>query len=104
MFVSSLPGRVLVVEDDEQVRALIAYLLRQAGHVVTESSCAEEALDLLAVRAPDVVILDVHLPDREGHEVLRSIRSDTATRLVPVVMMTGEASRDEKLDARSRTA
>lgn len=90
---------VLVVEDDEQVRSLVAYLLTQAGHRVMQAASGEEALDLLAVVIPDLILLDVHLPGRGGLDVLLQVRAHEETRLIPVVMVTGAATRLEKLEA-----
>lgn len=94
------PGEhVLVVEDDDQVRSLVAYLLTQAGHRVMQASSGEEALDLLAMVSPDLILLDVHLPGRGGLDVLTQVRANEQTRLTPVVMVTGAATRLEKLEA-----
>ena len=78
---------------------MIAFLLRRNGHSVIEAATAGEAFDLLDIGAPDLVLLDVRLPDCCGLDVLRAIRGEAATRLTPVVMMTGHAGRDEKLAA-----
>ena len=47
-------------------------------------------------RLPDLVLLDIQMPGKNGHDVLSELRSDVKTRLLPVVMLTGAASRDEK--------
>jgi putative two-component system response regulator len=92
-------GCVLVVDDDEHIRALIVRLLKPMGHFVIEAGSAEEAHEKLAAVSPDLVLLDMQLPGRSGHEVLAEIRSEPKTRLVPVVMITGAATHDTKLKA-----
>jgi putative two-component system response regulator len=92
-------GRLLVVDDDEQIRRLLTQLLRPLGYTVETVSSAEEALDKIRENPPDLVLLDVQLPGRSGHDVLEAIRDDARTRLLPVVMLTGAATSDEKLKA-----
>ena len=92
-------GRVLVVEDDPDIRRLLGHLLRPAGYLVEETGTAGEGLAALRAKCPDLVLLDLELPDRNGHEVLEEIRSDPATRLLPVVVLTGHAERHEKIRA-----
>ena len=92
-------GTILVIDDDEQIRGLIVRLLRPMGHEVIEAGSAEEAQEKLRAAAPDLVLVDMQLPGRSGHELLSEIRSDPRTRLVPVVMITGAATHERKLKA-----
>lgn len=92
-------GRVLIVEDDEQVRTLLAFLLGQSGYAAITAESGEQALERMNESVPDLVLLDVHLPGLSGHEVLKQIRSREHGQLLPVVMMTGWVSRQEKLQA-----
>jgi putative two-component system response regulator len=91
--------RLLVVDDDEQIRRLLTLLLKPMGYQVETVGSAEEALERLKETAPDLVLLDVQLPGRSGHDVLEAIRDDPRTRLLPVVMLTGAATGEEKLKA-----
>src|SRR3989442_258550 len=90
---------VLVIDDDEQIRRLIVRLLRPMGHAVEEAASAEEGLEKMRAAPPDLVLLDMQLPGRSGHDVLTEIRADARTRLVPVVMITGAATHELKLKA-----
>ncbi len=92
-------GRILVVDDDEQVRYLLRYLLSHEGFEVDDAATADEAFDRLSADVPDVILLDLHLSGRSGHDVVPRLRSDPRTRFVPVVMITGGATRKDKLDA-----
>ncbi len=94
-------ARVLVIDDDEQVRRLLRRLLTPAGYAVEEAATAEDGLARIRAESPDLVLLDLHLPDRSGHDVLEAIRADPATRLLPVVMLTGMATASEKMRAQS---
>jgi putative two-component system response regulator len=95
------PVRILVVDDDEEIRRLLSRLLTPAGYAVEEFGMAAEALDRIRAEPPDLVLLDLQLPDLSGHEVLEAIRADPATRLLPVVMLTGVATTVEKRKAQS---
>ena len=92
-------GRIFVVDDDPEIRKLLKRLLTPAGYSVEEFGLAIPALEKIRSEPPDLVLLDLNLPDRLGHEVLEEIRSDPATRLLPVVMLTGQATREEKIRA-----
>jgi putative two-component system response regulator len=94
-------ARILVIDDDDQVRGFLRRLLTRAGYVVEEFGTADEGLEQIRRDPPDLVLLDLRLPDRSGHDVLESIRSDPATRLLPVVIVTGYASSAEKLRAQA---
>jgi putative two-component system response regulator len=92
-------GRVFVVDDDEQVRGLMRRLLTRSGYAVEEFGVGATALEAIRERPPDLVLLDLQLPDASGNDILAEIRENPATRLLPVVMMTGHGTRDDRLRA-----
>lgn len=94
-------GRIFVVDDDAQVRKLLEVLLSGAGYQVEEFATGGSALERIRNESPDLVLLDLKMPDMSGHEVLESIRQDPATRLLPVIMLTGAATPAAKLRAHS---
>jgi DNA-binding response OmpR family regulator len=85
-------ARVLVVDDDRDIRGLLAELLKRAHHTVVEAADGREGLRLLHAEQPDLVILDVSMPGLDGWQTLERIRELSA---VPVVMLT---ARDQELD------
>jgi putative two-component system response regulator len=86
----SIPsGAVLVVDDEKQNLAILERLLTREGYVVHSFTDGESALEALDRTAPDVVLLDIQLPGLDGFEVCRRIKQNPATRLTPVVMVTG---------------
>ncbi len=94
------PGaRVLVVDEDEQVRYLLRYLLSLEGFAVDEAESAEDAHERIDATVPDVVLIDLTMSATERHGVVRALRGDPRTRFVPVLLITGGASRREKLEA-----
>ncbi len=90
---------MLIVDDDPQVRGVLVRLLSRFGGTVIQATSAEEALEALRGAPPDLILLDIGLPDRNGHDVLREIRASPDLRLVPVVILSAAASREDKLGA-----
>lgn len=88
--------RVLVIDDEPQIRRFLDIGLRAEGYEVLLASTAAEGLALAATRGPDVVILDIGLPDREGHEVLAELRQWSR---IPVLMLSVRNAETEKVRA-----
>ena len=82
------PKHILNVDDNEISRYAITKVLKHAGFNVYEASCGNDALKFLKESLPNLVLLDVNLPDMSGYEVCRRLKSDDATRTVPVLQMS----------------
>lgn len=96
---ASAGARVLVVDDDEMGRDLTAEMLRARGYEVIAAGDAAEARALIrSERAPDLILLDVMLPDASGIDLCREIKEDERTRLIPVILITGLSDRQSRLD------
>src|SRR6478609_9118059 len=78
-------SHVLVIDDDPQVRTLVSRLLRHEGYEVDEAADAAKALEQLAACNPDIVLLDVVMPQVDGIDLLTEIRTRS---MVPVIMLT----------------
>ena len=87
---------ILIVEDDERIRGLIRTVLAGAGYVTLETGNATSALSMLASHRPDLMVLDLGLPDRDGQELLREIRSWSN---VPVVVVSARGQERDKVRA-----
>ena len=81
---------VLVVEDERSIALSLEFLMKQAGHSVRTAVDGRAALEALAERAPDLVLLDVNLPELDGYEVCRRIRESAAWRETRVLMLTAK--------------
>ena len=92
---------ILVIEDDLAFRDLLRLHLHQAGHTVQTAKDPEEGLRSLLEIPPDLILLDLDLPYLSGFEVLEALRSDPASRKIPVIIVTGNA--DEEVNDRCRT-
>jgi CheY-like chemotaxis protein len=81
---------ILIVDDDEDLRVFAREVLVRAGHRVVEASNAVEGLELIAKTPPDLLMLDLNMPDIDGFEVLRRLRADEAGQLIPVIVLTAQ--------------
>ena len=90
-------GKLLVVDDTPQNVKLLADLLEYHGYQVIRASNGTEALEAMEKEKPDLVLLDVMLPDIDGYRVCKRIRENPATRLTPVVMVTALDAKDERV-------
>ncbi|HEX7961488.1 MAG TPA: response regulator [Terriglobales bacterium] len=81
------PAKILAVDDNESHRYALERILRHAGFVVTVTGTARETLNL-AKQLPDLIILDVNLPDSNGFEIYKSLKKDPATAQIPVIFLS----------------
>jgi DNA-binding response OmpR family regulator len=92
-------GRVLVVEDEAPIRRFLKIVLSSAGHAVDEAARGREGLERAATGAPDVVILDLGLPDMDGKAVIAAIREWSRVPILVLSVRDGEAEIVAALDA-----
>ena len=89
--------RILVVDDDRQIVRLVQAYLQQAGFSVMTAYDGEEALHFIRRERPDLVVLDLMLPKREGSEVTRIVRADETLSSIPILMLTARAEDTDKI-------
>ena len=82
--------RVLVVDDDPDIRTLLAMNLELSGYRVTEARDGREGSALARDLRPDLIVLDVMMPEVDGLDVLRGLKADPETSEIPVVMLTAK--------------
>jgi signal transduction histidine kinase/CheY-like chemotaxis protein len=97
-------GAVLIVDNDDLSRAVMAGVFRQEGWSVTEAGSGVDGLMFLDTDRPDLVILDLVMPGMDGFEFLETIRRDDALRAMPVVAVTDKALTDEDRECLRRSA
>lgn len=89
--------RILIAEDDAHIVESLRFILGRAGYEVAAVADGEAALGRVrSQRAPDLLVLDVMLPLRNGFEVLKALRSDERTRQLPVLMLTAKAQPQDR--------
>ena len=94
---SFMAATILVVEDEPAIQELIAYNLKQAGHLPLRADNAEQALNLVANALPDLVLIDWMLPGLSGIDFARRLRADKRTRAIPIIMLTARSDEQDKL-------
>jgi two-component system KDP operon response regulator KdpE len=95
---SGLPNRILIVDDEPQIRRLLRATLERAGYHVAPAADAREALRLLHIEKPDAVLLDLGLPDRDGLELIPLIRARSDAALLVVSAREATAEKVAALD------
>lgn len=92
-----MPKKILVVDDEPDVLLLCKVNLEFEGYNVKEAHDGEEALSVIASENPDLVLLDVMMPGMDGWQVLSSIKADSTTSHIPVVMLTAKVQERDQI-------
>ncbi|HEY6196349.1 MAG TPA: response regulator [Candidatus Eisenbacteria bacterium] len=94
-----MPGKILVVEDDADLHIGLALRLTSHGYEVLSALDGEEAVDLCRQQRPDLVLMDIGLPGKDGHDVARQLSTLPNMRDVPVVYLTARHEAQHRLEA-----
>ena len=89
--------KILVIDDEANIVRLVRDYLEQAGYRVLTASNAETGLHTLRVEAPDLLVLDLGLPDRDGWDLTRLIRSDRQLANIPIIMLTARVEESDRI-------
>ena len=89
--------RVLAVDDNADIRDFIAFVLRRENYVVSTAPDGISGLEIIKETKPDLIILDVVMPEFSGYDVLEAVRSDKSSKIrdIPVLMITSKSSTDD---------
>src|SRR5688572_26195936 len=93
----STPKRILIVEDEADLADLLSYNLQRAGHETAVAHDGRSALAKVRELTPDLVVLDVMLPQMSGLDVAREIRTDPRVALTPIIMLTARTSESDQI-------
>jgi two-component system, cell cycle response regulator DivK len=91
--------RILVVDDHEDNRQILRVLLASAGYIMIEAQNGETALAAALSERPDLILMDIQLPDLDGYEVTRRIKSNPRSHDVPIIAVTSYALSDDERKA-----
>ncbi|WP_286749360.1 response regulator, partial [Sphingopyxis sp. SCN 67-31] len=92
------PAKILIIEDDAHIRRLLQATLQRAGHQVSEADSARQAMALFDIERPDVVLLDLGLPDRDGLELIEPLRLRSNATLIVVSARENSVEKVTALD------
>jgi DNA-binding response OmpR family regulator len=88
---------VLLVDDEDDLRRVMRDLLEREGYTVQEARDGVQALDQVDRHAPDIIVLDLNLPGLDGYGVLSQLRSRSATRDIPVIVLTAKGDEENEV-------
>lgn len=88
---------IYIVEDDKNISEIESFALRNVGHQTVECACAKDFQKQLQERLPDLVMLDIMLPDEDGLSILKKLRATPEIRKVPVILITAKTSEIDKV-------
>src|SRR5678815_3334259 len=91
------PARVLIVDDEPHNRQLLEVMLAPAGYHLLSAASGEEALEMVATQAPDLILLDIMMPGIDGYQVAAKIKGDRATSNIPIIMVTALDDRQSRM-------
>jgi DNA-binding response OmpR family regulator len=94
-------ARILVVDDSPDVRLALATILEDAGHDIIEAEDGDQVFDLAVAESPNLVLLDVMMPRVNGFDALATLKADTRTSPIPVIMVTAKGRPEDMAMARS---
>jgi len=94
-------ARILIVDDSPDVRFALATILEDTGHEIVEAEDGDQVFDLAVAQNPDLVLLDVMMPRVNGFDALATLKADTRTNPIPVIMVTAKGRPEDMAMARS---
>ena len=95
--------RILTIDDSKTIRDMLMLTLADAGFEVLQAVDGQDGLDVLSKEPVDIVITDINMPRMDGYEVIRQMRSNSAHKTIPILVLTTESETDKKnLARRSR--
>ncbi len=89
--------KILIIDDKLDTLLLLRELLSSRGYEVVTSNEANEVKEMVQSERPDLILLDVIMPEKSGYDVCRELKEDRETRLIPIVMITGLSDREDRV-------
>ena len=93
-------NRILIIEDDQETSEYIKSLLTSVGFQIEHSYTGRDIIKKISVYSPDLILLDLTLPDVDGIDVCREIKADFRYQSIPVIMLTARTSTEDKINYR----
>lgn len=88
---------IYVVEDDKNIREIESFALKNTGYEICDFECAKEFYQELSRKTPDIILLDIMLPDEDGLEIVKKLRSNAETKHIPIILVTAKTSEIDKV-------
>jgi Response regulator containing a CheY-like receiver domain and a GGDEF domain len=94
---SAMPATLLIVDNDVHVRKLLEVLLRGQGYQTLTAGSGKEALAMVMQHAPDLILLDIQMPDMDGYAVARHFKGNSATANIPIIMLSAQSDQKARI-------
>ena len=88
---------IYIVEDDQNIREIENFALKNSGYVINDFECAKHFYKALADKLPDLIILDIMLPDEDGLSIVKKLRNVPETRRIPIIIVTAKTTEIDKV-------
>lgn len=96
--------KIMTVDDSASVRQMVSFTLREAGYEVVEASDGKDALSKISGTQFNLIVTDLNMPNMDGIELIRNLRSSGTHKFVPIIMLTTESQDSKKLEGKSAGA
>ena len=93
-----MPQKILIIDDDIDTLKLVGIMLERKGFKILASTTGEKGLHLAKSELPDLILLDIMIPDIDGYEIARKLRSTPETEAIPIIMFTAKSQVDDKVE------
>ena len=93
-----MPEKILIVDDDVETLRLVGLMLQRQGYKIVAANNGAQAIASAKMEQPDLILLDIMMPDMDGYEVTKQIRSDIAIQKIPIIMFTAKGMVDDKVE------
>jgi DNA-binding response OmpR family regulator len=92
-----MPKKILIVDDDQDTVRMVKLMLDKQGYSVVTATDGEKAISLTQIEQPDLILLDIMMPDVDGYEVTKKLRNEPSTSHIPIIMFTAKTQLEDKL-------
>jgi CheY-like chemotaxis protein len=91
-----MPKKILLVDDETDIINIVSFRLKKAGYDVVVAETGTQALEKVRTELPDLILLDINLPEMTGYEVCTSLKSDAGTKKIPVIFISASSENIKK--------
>lgn len=88
---------IYIVEDDKNIREIETFALKNTGYEIKDFECAGDFFNEIGTKKPDIILLDIMLPDEDGLDIVRKLRESVETRQIPIILVTAKTSEIDKV-------
>ena len=102
--VSNMAKVIMTVDDSASIRQMVSFTLKEAGYSVVEAIDGQDALNKLNSNAINMLITDLNMPNMDGITLIKNVRANSATKFIPIIMLTTESQAEKKMQGKSAGA